>query len=79
MTKPNLKAPDAPLDGFNVNQIALKGQWQAETVSLWHRDAIDLVEPGLIALTGEEGDQRSGRGRGILKSNGSPAGRVFLQ
>ena len=35
-----------------------KGRWRIETMDLWDRDAIDLVEPGFVAFNGEEGEMR---------------------
>ena len=38
---------------------AFKGRWRIEAMDLWDRDAIDLIEPGFVAvqiqalLTGE--------------------------
>jgi hypothetical protein len=89
---------------------AFQGRWRIETMDLWDRDAIDLVEPGFVAFNGEqgqmrfialrawldvryetrgklpvaawegvdEGDQRSGRGSAVLKSDGSLAGHIFF-
>lgn len=31
----------------------LVGRWRIETMELWDRDAIDLVEPGFIEFGGD--------------------------
>ena len=37
---------------------AFEGRWRIETMDLWDRDAIDLVEPGFVAFNGEQGQMR---------------------
>jgi hypothetical protein len=38
--------------------LAFKGRWRITRMDMWDKDAIDLVEHGFIAFSGEEGEMR---------------------
>ena len=38
--------------------LPFQGRWRIAEMDLWDQDAIDLVEPGFIAFSGEDGEMR---------------------